>query len=73
VFRTVESKQFELAAMAAIVANCIVMALMHADMSPAWEEFMAWSNIGFTAFFTVEIVAEFVAHGYLRVLRVGCS
>lgn len=71
VFRVVESKQFELAAMAAIVANCLIMALMHADISPVWEEFMAWSNISFTAFFTVEIIAKFVAYGFKSVVRVS--
>lgn len=71
VFSVVMSKQFDAAAMAAIIANCVVMALTHADMSSAWQDFMTWANLGFTAFFTMEILLKFVALGFKPVLRVS--
>lgn len=56
--------------MAAIIANCLVMAMTHADMNETWQDFMTWANVAFTAFFTVEILAKFVALGFKAVLRV---
>lgn len=70
VFQVVQSAQFEMAAMAAIIANCLVMAMTRADMSAPWQDFMTWANTGFTAFFTLEILAKFVALGFKAVLRV---
>lgn len=70
VFRLVMSQHFDLAAMAAIVANCIVMAMTHADMNNTWQDFMTWANLGFTVFFTVEILLKFVALGFKAVLMV---
>lgn len=67
------SSEFEMAAMAAIVANCIIMAMTHADMDATWRDVMTWANLSFTAFFTVEIMLRFVALGFKTVLRVrGC-
>lgn len=71
VFRLVMSQPFDVAAMAAIVANCIVMAMTHADMNIAWQDFMTWANLGFTAFFTLEMLLKFVALGFKPVLRVS--
>jgi hypothetical protein len=69
----VMSTQFEMAAMAAIVANCIIMAMTHADMDATWSDIMSWANLAFTAFFTLEILLKFVALGVKPVLRVrGC-
>lgn len=70
VFWVVQSAQFEMAAMAAIIANCLVMAMTHVDMNAAWQDFMTWANTGFTVFFTLEILAKFVALGFKAVLRV---
>lgn len=71
VFYFVMSQHFDVAAMAAIIANCVVMALTHADMSAAWQDFMTWANLGFTVFFTAEILLKFVALGFKPVLRVS--
>lgn len=70
VFRVVMSDEFDMLAMAAIVANCIIMAMTHADMDATWRDFMTWANLSFTAFFTVEIVLKFIALGVKAVLRV---
>lgn len=70
VFKAVESRHFELAAMLAIVLNCVVMAMTHADMDSAWQDFMTWANTGFTAFFTLEILVKFVAWGFKPVVMV---
>lgn len=67
------STEFEMAAIAAIVANCIIMAMTHADMNATWADIMSCANLGFTAFFTVEILLKFVALGFKPVLKVrGC-
>lgn len=70
IFHVVQSRQAEIVVMAAIIANCLVMAMTHADMDTSWEDFMTWANLGFTAFFTVEILAKVVALGIKPVLRV---
>eukprot|EP00882_Tetradesmus_deserticola_P012558 GHRQ01013311.1.p2 GENE.GHRQ01013311.1~~GHRQ01013311.1.p2 ORF type:complete len:204 (+),score=77.59 GHRQ01013311.1:709-1320(+) len=64
VFRCVTSSTFELLVMAAIISNVLLMALTHADMSQAWQHFMSYANVAFTAFFTVEAAAKLVALGW---------
>jgi hypothetical protein len=70
VFKAVTSSSCELLVMAAIIANVLVMALTHADMSQAWQDFMSYANVGFTVFFTLEAAAKLVALGWKQYLRV---
>lgn len=70
VFKAVISSWAELLVMAAIIANVLLMALTHADMSPAWQDFMSYANVGFTAFFTLEAAAKLLALGWRQYLRV---
>jgi hypothetical protein len=68
------SNGFEMVAMTAIIANCIIMAMTHADMDATWRDLMTWANLSFTAFFTLEILLKFIALGFKPVLRVrGCG
>lgn len=73
VFALVASRQFEMVVMAAIVVNCLIMAMTHADMTTVWQDFMSWANLAFTVFFALEIVVKFVALGFKPVLRVRNS
>jgi hypothetical protein len=70
------SSYCELLVMAAIIGNVLIMALTHADMSQAWQDFMSYANVGFTVFFTVEAAAKLLALGcrqYLRVSRIAST
>jgi hypothetical protein len=72
-FHCTTSTAWELAVMAAILANCAAMALTHADMDDGWQAFMTWANLSFTAFFLLEVVLTLIALGVRPVLRVPCS
>jgi hypothetical protein len=39
------SNGFEMVAMTAIIANCIIMAMTHADMDATWRDLMTWANL----------------------------
>jgi hypothetical protein len=71
VFKAVMSSSCELLVMAAIIANVLIMALTHADMSERWQAFMSYANVGFTVFFTLEAAAKLLALGWKQYLRVG--
>lgn len=69
-FRLLVSERCEMAVMAAIGANVAVLALTHADMTPAWQAFMSTSNAVFTAVFTLEAAAKLAVLGPRSYLRV---
>lgn len=59
--------------MAVIILNVLVMATTHAGMNNAWQDFMSYANLAFTAFFTVEAVLKVIALGLRQYIRVSVT
>eukprot|EP00899_Mesostigma_viride_P019380 jgi/Mesvir1/27443/Mv07229-RA.2 len=50
----VSSDYFETGILGVIILNVIMMSMQHADMTPAWEAAMIYSNLAFCVIFTIE-------------------
>lgn len=76
VFKVVMSQYCEFFILVVIVANVVFLTLTHADMDEHWQHFLSYSNIVFTAIFTLEALLKIIAIGpwaYLRVSRAVCQ
>ncbi|KAG2451635.1 hypothetical protein HYH02_003415 [Chlamydomonas schloesseri] len=71
VHRLVTHRAFEVYIMAMIVINVAFMAMVHADMSPQWQDVMSYTNLIFTIIFGIEALLKIVAFGPLNYLRDG--
>jgi len=71
-FHVIMSDPFDMMIIGIIIANVLVMALTHANMSHSWQNFMSYSNLGFTAAFTLEACLKLLVLGFKQYFRVSC-
>ncbi|GFR46010.1 hypothetical protein Agub_g7488 [Astrephomene gubernaculifera] len=65
----VTQERFDWLIVAVIVVNVAFMAMVHFNMSGAWQNIMSYSNLAFTVVFAVEAGLKITAFGPLAYLR----
>lgn len=69
VYELVMGRHFDMLIMGTIVVNIAFMAMVHADMSVAWQDCMTYSNLVFTLVFAVEAALKLTAFGVRNYFR----
>ncbi|KAG2498044.1 hypothetical protein HYH03_003805 [Edaphochlamys debaryana] len=59
----ITSREADWLIMGAILVNVVFMAMVHVDMNDTWQYVMSYSNLVFTAIFTVEASLKLIAFG----------
>ncbi|GIL93485.1 hypothetical protein Vretimale_19881 [Volvox reticuliferus] len=62
-YSLVSGRGFDVMMLVVILANVVFIAMVHADMSGAWQAVMSYSNLVFTCIFVIEAALKMTAFG----------